>query len=1115
MSRNEVRQVYLCALISGGAGLVYEILWNRYLLLIFGSTTYSAAAVLAIFLGGLALGAGAVVRWERKIRNPLLWYGFAESSVALYAIVLPYSLPYLDTIAAAVTRGGSAAGSIGTSFILGGAALLPPSIALGAGLPLLAMSRQRVQSEEIKLAGALYGFNTLGAAAGALGAGFLFLPALGMRGTLAVAVLMSVIAAGISFRLASLHRPVRVQPVESPKPAKAWSSSRHGLLTAVFLSSLAALGYEVVWTRILVLVIGSSTYAFSLVVAVFVFGTALGSFSIGKRIGQLRAPAEVFVHVQAGVALLAVASLFLYAQLPELFLKLFGSATATTGLFFAQFIVVGLVILPPTILIGAAFPLAVRLVSEPNSGNDGSSFGLVFGLTALGNVFGVLLVSLVLIPVLGLQQGLLLLAVLNLFSGLLVLWLQPDFRYRAYTAGAAVGGLLLLWVLKPTWDPIIMTSGVYAKAPVYRELAGSEAGLKRILGMYRMRYYREGMQTVVSVVQNPTLGKLPSLALAVDGKVDASTGKDMSTQVLSGQLPFAFNATAREVLLIGLASGVTAGSVATHPVKHITVVEIEPAVGEAAREFSAFNNRVLDDPRLELIYDDGRHFLAVSDRKFDLIISEPSNPWMSGPARLFTREFFILARGKLRTNGVFAQWIPLYGLGPRYFRSLLKTFLDVFPEATAFRVAEGDLLLIGGGSPLQISLAGLERAFAAPGIREDLARIGVVSPGALLAKWIGGKATLLAVAGEDGEINTDDNGLVEFGAPRFLNQPTLLENLSFLQKGRKPAELESILRLDSPNSKSAEILIDAAEAAILENNLEFAGEVAGILKKRNHLSAFHYVRGAILLTRGENESARSAWRMVQPGSSVFVTATLRLAELELDSEPGADAADETLRQIPQATERTSFNFLQGRIALRQGDPDQALRAFRRATPDNAGDVMLEVLLYRYLANTRKGDQEGSRRARQEIFYLAQRTRRAAERDQGQIVIDRLLAAFSLQKTRWLKPVERAQLEEWLRTWLLEPLSQYYRGVSLLWSGKEQEAGAALRRAALALPAPDPGSMIHYFLALSIQNNDPAGALKLLRAFADARAAEPKGGDWLYGEMERLMAKLLSRLSSGR
>ncbi len=313
----------------------------------------------------------------------------------------------------------------------------------------------------------------------------------------------------------------------------------------------------------------------------------------------------------------------------------------------------------------------------------------------------------------------------------------------------------------------------------------------------------------------------------------------------------------------------------------------------------------------------------------------------------------------------------------------------------------------------------------------------------------------------------------------------------------------------SSSPQTTKILIDTAEAATLEGNLEFAGEVASILKRRNRFSAFQYVGGTVLLARGENESARSAWRMVRPVSPMFVTARLRLAELELDSGAGADAADETLRQIPQALGRTEYNILQGRIALRRGDPDQALRALRRVTPDNAGGMMLEVLLYRYIANTRKGDQEGSRRVRQEFFDHAQLTRRAAERDEGQVAIDRLLAAFSQRSTRWLKPAERARLENWLRTLLLEPLSQYYRGVSLLWSGKEEEAQAALRRAALALPVPDPGSMIHYFLALSIRKNDPAGALRLLRAFSDSRAAEQKDGDWLYDELERLMALLES------
>ncbi len=518
---------------------------------------------------------------------------------------------------------------------------------------------------------------------------------------------------------------------------------------------------------------------------------------------------------------------------------------------------------------------------------------------------------------------------------------------------------------------------------------------------------------------------------------------------------------------------------------------------------------MLDDPRLELIYDDGRHFLAVSGRQFDLIISEPSNPWMSGPARLFTREFFTLARSRLRKDGVFAQWVPLYGLGPRYFRSLLKTFLDVFPEAAVFRVAEGDLLLIGSSSPLQISLAGFERAFAAPGIREDLERIGIDSPGALLAKWIGGSAALLSAAGEQAEFNTDDNGLVEFGAPGFLNQPTRSENLSLLKQGRRPAELESILRLDSPKYQSAEILIDAAEEAIKDREFKYATEISGILKRRNQLSAFHYVRGAILLAQGKNELARPAWRMVQPDSSVFVTAKLKLAELEFELEPGADAVADTLRLIPQAAGRNAFNFLRGRIALRRGDPDQALRAFRRITPDDADRMALEVLLYSYLAIARKGDQEGAERVRQIFFSQVTRIRRAAERDQGQIVIDQLLAAFSPRKTRWLKPAERAQLEEWLRTRLLEPLSRYYRGVSLLWSGRAGEASAALRRAALALPTADPGSMIHYFLALSIENEDPAGALKLLRAFADARAAEQQDNGWLDGNVKRLMIKLRS------
>ncbi len=1110
MSRNKVRQVYLCAFISGCAALVYEILWNRYLLLIFGSTTYSAAAVLAVFMAGLALGAGAVSRWEWRIANPLLWYGIVEAAVAIWALLLPFVLPYLDIAAAATVKGRSTLEIFTPPLLLGGAALLVPSAALGAGLPLLAMFFLRLRGEISRTAGALYGLNTLGATLGALAAGFALLPLLGMRGTLAVAVLMSLTAAGISIRLAFVHRVDAHPRGERPEGSQKALVSRRGLAIAVFLSSLAALGYQIVWTRILDLVIGSSTYSFSLTVAVFVLGTALGSFSLGKRIGRLRAPAEVYVHIQAGVGLLAVLSLYFYANLPELFLKLFGVAfvSHTPGLFLAQLTVVGLAILPPTFLIGAAFPVAVHLATGRSPRKAGHSFGMVFALTALGNVFGVLLGSLVLVPVLGLQQAILLLATLNLLSGLLILWLQPDYRFKRLTAVTALGGLLLLWFLKPVWDPIIMTSGVYAKAPTYRELAGSEGGLKRILGMYRMRYYKEGIQTVVSVVENPTLGRLPSLALAVDGKVDASTGKDMSTQVLSGHLPFAFHPKARDVLLIGLASGVTAGSVAAHPAERITVVEIEPTVGEAARYFQDFNNRVLDDPRLELIYDDGRHYLGVTGRKYDVIISEPSNPWMSGPARLFTREFFQLGRRRLRPEGVFAQWIPLYGLGRQHFRALIGTFLHVFPEAAAFRVAEGDLLLLGSGSPLKIRLGTFESAFADRGIQTDLARVGLKSPGALLSRWIGGKETLLAVAGEQ-KLNTDDNGLVEFGAPRFLNQPTLKGNWRLMEKGRRAAEFETIIRFDASAPSSERTLADAAEGAIADGDFILAGEISALLRKRQFLSVSHYIRGAILAAEGELHAARAEWRKVQRESPVFGGAMLRLAELELSLGMPPDVVAATLEQVPPSEAPGAFNLLRGIVALEKGNPKLALNALQSITGNNP-ERTLSILAFRYIASGRTGNMEAANRYQREILRQMTRLRRLAEREEGRNIIDRFISDFSPQKTKWLKAAERTTLEGWLRTRLLDPLSQYYRGVSLLWRGREKEASGVLRQAALSLPEPDPGSMIHYFLAVSLQKDDPATALRLLRAFAAARSSQWEKNGWLHREVKRLLAVLDSK-----
>ena len=1098
-------QVYFCALFSGIAGLTYEILWNRDLLLIFGSTTYAASAVLATFMGGMAIGAGLVSRWGAQVRNPLLVYAVVETAVAGYAIFLSSILGVFSEGMASIGSGGTATELMVTPLIVGGAALLLPTVAMGAALPLLGLYLDRLPERKYHYAGILYGFNTLGATVGALTAGFVLLPQFGMNATLVAAILASLAAAGVSLNLAFRAKPrILSQPIKVTGDEEVQRVSLV-IWIVVILSGIAALGYQVVWARILVLIFGSSTYSFTIVVAVFVFGIALGSFWSGSRFGRLRAHPEVLAHLQIGVAFVTLVSLFLYGHLPEIFFRLLGLTSELSGILLWQIVIVSVILFPTTFLIGASFPLAIRILDGRELVNRGKNFGAVFGLTSAGNVIGVLISSLILIPLFGLQGTIWSLALISTAAALTLFLSDRNIRFRFQTVGLTVGGLLLIWIWSPNWDPLVMTSGVYAKAPAYRQLAGSDAALDRILSMYRMRFYQEGLNSVVSVVEHPTLGRTPYLALAIDGKVDASTSKDMSTQVLSGHIPFAFNPGAQDVLVIGLASGVTVGSVATHPVRRITVVEIEPAMEAAARIFDSFNHGVLDDPRLELVVDDGRHYVTVTKRQFDLIISEPSNPWMSGPARLFTQEFFVLARKRLRPNGIFAQWLPLYGLGTDHFRSLIRTFDEVFPHVTAFRVSEGDLLLLGSMAPLRIAVDTLRIVLGTPRVKNDLARIEITSSDSLLSYWAGGNQRIKTI-GREATLNTDNNGYIEFGAPQYLYQDTLKDNLELvLSSDIESGLIETVLLHKPPTETEVEILITAAEAATERDWLEVAYDIANLLQDANENSAARYVRGTIMARREEYENAVFEWSHVEPNDPLYSTMLLRSAELEIATGSNILDIERIINRLPPGLDIIGTARLKGIIALNRGNPGTALEYFNSQSKNGDISQLSQLPLYQFIAAMRMDNEILVKRYEKRLLAHLKNLRRAAERDESQSMVNEYLTAIAPRRIDWLSEGERDAIERILRTHLLDPLSIYYRAVSLLWMGRKTEAITLFREAAAILPDPDPGSMSNYFLAATTWTDDPQFAKGLLNSFVSARQENKHKADWLPGEANRLLS----------
>ena len=548
--------VLALGLVSGGVALSYEVLWGRELLNVLGSTTRASAVVLTAFMGGIAIGAWFAGRWSRRSIRPLLLFAAAEGLLAVIGFAFP---GILDTVVTLLP--GIASSS---AFLI--ALLLVPAFLMGIALPALAAALQGYGAVDSRYVAWLYGLNTLGGAVAALAVGFGALPAFGLlaseRAIAAVGLLVAVVAAGF----ASGWPALSVETTRLAAPGETDDARvRAAAMGALFLGGVAALGYQVLWTRILVLVVGSSSNAFTLMLGLYLAGLAIGGFLAGRLMGRIGRPAATYQFLQLGVAATALSGLAVFGLLPAAALTgfaWFGTSPASIAAINA--VVAAVVILPPTIFIGAAFPVAARLM-ERGRVRRGREVGLALALTTAGNVVGVLLTALVVIPLAGLQMGVAILVVFNLAAAVL-LWIacrRPVAGRRYLVPLAALGGLVVMPML-PSWDVSVMTSGVFRQAPVYLALLGSPGRLDRAFSAYRTRYYREGPEAVVGVFDRPTLDGSLHRVLTSHGKVDASTGADVAAQIRAGHLPFLFKPDRRTARVVWLARG---GPVGGSPIR--------------------------------------------------------------------------------------------------------------------------------------------------------------------------------------------------------------------------------------------------------------------------------------------------------------------------------------------------------------------------------------------------------------------------------------------------------------------------------------------------------------------------------------------------------------------
>jgi spermidine synthase len=778
----------LSLLFSGAAALVYQVVWVRQLTTVLGTTLEAVSTVLGVFMLGLGVGGALAARFIDRLPSSTLprIYAALEIGIAAFALLFPSIVP-----------------AFAPFFRFAPAILLAlPTTLMGATIPTAVALLDRARHDSGgagRSAGILYAFNTAGAVAGSLATGLVLLPWAGIRITTIGAVSLNALAAAVVL----LGTRGEKEPGGRNARSARYSTASRIALAVAALSGFAALVNEVAWTRSLVLLIGPTTYGFSFVVSSVILGLALGS-AAGARFRR-KEGARSLAWAQLGAALSSLALLQILGRLSlpvgHLVHQHADDMIALLGIELAA---VAALLLPASFFFGATFPLAVGIISREGAG-PAEATGATLAWNTAGALSGSLAAGFLLIPHLGAEGALYAAFGIHLFAAGVVYSPKPLVpALAALVLTAAVPFVL------PRWDRELLTGGLYKYAS-YME----PGEFLDFLRQGELLFYREDEVATV------TVRKVASrVSLAIDGKVDATSSADMMTQRLLAHVPLLLHPAPKDVLVIGLGSGVTAGSALTHPIESLVAVEISEGVAQASSFFDELSHRPSTDPRFHLVVGDGRNHLLLSGRRYDVIISEPSNPWMAGVSGLFTREFFALARDRLAPGGLFCQWAHIYNMSETDLKTIVGSFTDAFDSAALFLLSESDILLLGAKESLPlVPPEELEERMGRDGVKEDLLEVGVRGSYGIRSLFAASTPPLSEWARE-AERHTDDRPLLEFRAARTLHKDTSREN-------RRAIESIGIGEtvLDAAIDPSPEDLLARGEALERAESFEWAFEI--------------------------------------------------------------------------------------------------------------------------------------------------------------------------------------------------------------------------------------------------------------------------------------------------
>lgn len=803
--------IYLIFFLSGAAALIYEVLWVRYLSVIFGGSHLAVTTVLAVFMGGLALGSYKIGKAVGNYKKLLRLYGLLELGIAASVLVFVALMHFYPTIYVPLAQIAEDS-TIYLSFIritFATIALIIPATLMGGTLPVLSnfiASRVRGLGSRLSF---LYGFNTIGAVVGAAATGFFFLGNYHVSTTLSIAVLINVLVGILGIVLQGKAQAVlekaaagenaatgAAKPGTTPAELPENVFSLKLVLWGIGVSGFCALGYEVLWTRILSIVIGASVYGFTLLLMAFLAGIGLGSASYGLFLrisGTQRTgtdPMRSVIGFGLVQVIIGVSALFVTLHIRDLpthaasVYNFLHDMKMNIGSFktrqLANFVTAVSFMFVPAFFMGLAFPLAGKIHGQYKQ-SVGRAVGEVLSYNTIGAILGSTVSGFVLIYLLGIQQSLQIIILINIGFGLLVMVSGKGRKILNWGISAAVTFAILLLALYPNLWKLWDTKFYAIYQSNHPEMYSTPEKIREALDNTDILYYGEGVHAIVSSIQ---AGE--ARFFITNGRVEASNNDyDMQCQYTLGHLPMLLNKNPKKVFVLGTGSGMTLGATSVHPsVEQITLAEIEPKVLGVAKTFGVYNHYVLDNPKLRIVFNDGRNFLLTTKDKFDVITADPIHPWFSGAGYLYSTEYFKIAAEHLNSGGVVCQWLPLYELSEENLKSIVQTLRANFLY-TMIWLTHSDAELIGSNTPILIDEHELERRISVPEVLQDLERVKMGSAEDFLSYFVMGTEGTKAYS-SGGRINTDDNLYLEFSAPHSIGISRLQQsNVSNLVKYRE------------------------------------------------------------------------------------------------------------------------------------------------------------------------------------------------------------------------------------------------------------------------------------------------------------------------------------------